>query len=186
MMIKQKIRRQLLFAVLIVLMGARFLVVVPVVEAAPAKKVKGDSTQPRTDYIARLQQQDVKAVSGQTVGSLWSPNNTLADLGLDYKARKLNDTIVILVAVQTTAAQSGDSSYSADVPDQLPAITGLAGAVKTTRFESAVQCQLRDRAQGRGRDRLEYDLPDHAYRAGGCGSAERQSCGRSAAQDLHE
>ena len=80
--IQQKMRRNMVSAIPIALLGMRLLVVVPVVEAAPAKKLKGDATQLRTDYIARLQQQDVKAVSGQTLGSLWSPNSTLADLGL--------------------------------------------------------------------------------------------------------
>jgi len=65
--------------------------------------------QVRADYIAKLQEKDVPADSGKTVGSLWSPaGNVLGDLSTDYKARKLNDTIVIVAAVQTTAAQSGD------------------------------------------------------------------------------
>jgi flagellar L-ring protein precursor FlgH len=80
----------------------------------------------RTDYITRLQQRDVPAVSGGTVGSLWTAGATLGDLSTDYKARKLNDTIVILVAVQTTAAQSGDSSSSRTVALN-SAITGIAG-----------------------------------------------------------
>ena len=79
-----------------------------------------------SDYITRLQQRDVPAVSGQTVGSLWTPGNTLGDLSTDYKARKLNDTIVILVAVQTTAAQSGDSSYSRTMQTS-SGITGVGG-----------------------------------------------------------
>jgi flagellar L-ring protein precursor FlgH len=90
------------------------------------KKPKTTPEQLRADYIARLQQRDVPAVSGQTVGSLWTPGNTLGDLSTDYKARKLNDTIVILVAVQTTAAQSGDSSYSRTVQTS-SAITGVGG-----------------------------------------------------------
>jgi flagellar L-ring protein precursor FlgH len=101
--------------------------------ATPPKKTKTDTNPDklRTDYISRLQQQDVHAVSGGTVGSLWTPGNTLGDLSTDYKARKLNDTIVILVGVQTTAAQSGDSSYQRTV-QTTSAITGLAGALKTT------------------------------------------------------
>ena len=73
--------------------------------------------------------------------------NTLGDLSTDYKARKLNDTIVILVAVQTTAAQSGDSNYQRTVQTS-SAITGLAGAREDHRPESAAQCQLLHRAQG--------------------------------------
>jgi len=94
--------------------------------AGTPKKPKNTPEQLRTDYITRLQQRDVPAVSGQTVGSLWTPGNTLGDLSTDYKARKLNDTIVILVAVQTTAAQSGVSSYSRTVATS-SGITGVGG-----------------------------------------------------------
>jgi len=111
-----------------------FLVLLAVTEVALPKVPKKSKTSPdqlRIDYIARLQQQDVHASSGQTMGSLWSPSATLGDLSTDYKARKLNDTIVILVAVQTTAAQSGDSSYQRTVTTS-NAITGLPGDLKTT------------------------------------------------------
>jgi flagellar L-ring protein precursor FlgH len=99
--------------------------------ANPIKKKAANPDQLRTDYISRLQQQDIHPADGRTVGSLWSPSNTLGDLSTDYKAKKLNDTINILVAVQTTAAQSGDSSYSRTVATS-SAITGLAGDIKTT------------------------------------------------------
>jgi flagellar L-ring protein precursor FlgH len=94
--------------------------------AGTPKKPKNTPEQLRSDYITRLQQRDVPAVSGQTVGSLWTPGNTLGDLSTDYKARKLNDTIVILVAVQTTATQSGNSSYSRTVATT-SGITGVGG-----------------------------------------------------------
>jgi flagellar L-ring protein precursor FlgH len=102
------------------------LAVTPLAHAGAPKKSKSSPEQLRSDYITRLQQRDVPAVSGQTVGSLWTPGNTLGDLSTDYKARKLNDTIVILVAVQTTAAQSGDSSYSRTMQTS-SAITGVGG-----------------------------------------------------------
>ena len=82
-------------------------------------------------------------VSGQTVGSLWTPGNTLGDLSTDYKARKLNDTIVILVAVQTTAAQKRMTPAISAPVRPAPAITGLAGDVKTTGLNPLLQCQLR-------------------------------------------
>jgi flagellar L-ring protein precursor FlgH len=97
-----------------------------VAESAVTKKSKTNPDQLRRDYIARLQQRDVPTVSGQTVGSLWTPGNTLGDLSTDYKARKLNDTIVILVSVQTSAAQTGDSSYQRTVSTS-SAITGVGG-----------------------------------------------------------
>jgi flagellar L-ring protein FlgH len=89
---------------------------------------KNSPAELRSDYIARLQEQDV-ARPQQTTGSLWVPGED-GDLSSDYKARKLNDTVVILVAVQTTAAQNGDVN-SARAFQTSSAITGLAGDIKT-------------------------------------------------------
>jgi flagellar L-ring protein precursor FlgH len=113
------------------------------------KKSKPNPDQVRLDYISRLQQQDVHPTDGRTVGSLWSPSNTLGDLSTDYKARKLNDTIGILVAVQTTAAQSGDSSYQRTVATS-SAITGLAGSVNTNPFNPLFNANSATALKGAG------------------------------------
>jgi len=106
------------------------LAVAVVAHAWPLKRAKINPDQLRTDYISRLRQQDIHPVDGRTTGSLWSPSNTLGDLSTDYKAKKLNDTINILVAVQTTTAQSGDSSYQRTFQTS-SGITGLPGDLKT-------------------------------------------------------
>ncbi len=82
--------------------------------------------QLRNEYIARVQQQYAPEPDATTVGSLWSPQGILSDFNSDYKARNLNDTITILAAVQTTAAQSGtvDSERSLSSSSS---ITGLLG-----------------------------------------------------------
>jgi flagellar L-ring protein precursor FlgH len=82
----------------------------------------------RTDYINRVQEQGIPQ-SQRTLGSLWTPGD-VSELSGDYKARKLNDTVVILVAVQTTAAQTGDVNSSRAFATN-SAITGLAGEVNT-------------------------------------------------------
>jgi len=126
------------------------LALAPPAQAWPARKAKtANADQMRLDYIARLQQQDVHAPSGQTVGSLWAPGNTLGDLSTDYKAKKLNDTINILVAVQTTAAQSGDSSYQRTMQTR-SAITGLAGALKTTGMNPLLNANSATSLKGSG------------------------------------
>jgi flagellar L-ring protein FlgH len=71
------------------------------------KPTQKTSEQLRQEYIARLQQKYPTAIEQASVGSLWSSQGFLDDFASDYKARNLNDTITILVAVQTTAAQSG-------------------------------------------------------------------------------
>ncbi|HSZ16169.1 MAG TPA: flagellar basal body L-ring protein FlgH [Terracidiphilus sp.] len=100
----------------------------PNVHAAKTKKPTSPA-ELRTDYVTRVQEQQVPAAN-RTVGSLWSPSD-LSDLSGDYKARKLNDTVVILVAIQTTAAQSGDVNSSRAF-STTSALTGLAGDLKTT------------------------------------------------------
>jgi len=114
------------------LIGALLLLAISsIAHAGKSKKSSNNSQQLRAEYIARLQQMDTHVVPETTVGSLWSQSNTLGDLSIDYKARNVNDTIVIVVAVQTTAAQSGDSSYQRTFQTS-SGITGLAGAVNTT------------------------------------------------------
>jgi len=106
------------------------LLAVGAMAASPAFAKK--ATKPadlRADYITRVQEQQMP-VAQHTVGSLWSPTY-VSDLSSDYKARKLNDTVVIVVAVQTTATQSGDVNSSRAFATA-SGITGLAGAVKTT------------------------------------------------------
>jgi flagellar L-ring protein FlgH len=100
---------------------------VPAAQAKFGKKVTNPA-ELRTDYIARLQEQPMSAPT-HTVGSLWSIGD-VSDLSSDYKARKLNDTVVIVVAVQTTAAQNGDVNSSRAFATS-SAITGLAGDVNT-------------------------------------------------------
>jgi flagellar L-ring protein precursor FlgH len=99
----------------------------PTAHARTSKKTS--PAQLRSDYIARLQEQDMKTNS-RTVGSLWTPGGDLDDISSDYKATKLNDTVVILVAVQTTAAQSGDVNSSRAF-QTTSGITGLAGEINT-------------------------------------------------------
>jgi flagellar L-ring protein precursor FlgH len=97
--------------------------------ASPLNKLKPHPKTPeqlRAEYIARLQQQYLPAADNSTVGSVWAPQSPLGDFSVDYKAHNLNDTITILVAVQTTAAQSGtvDSERSLSSSSS---ITGLLG-----------------------------------------------------------
>lgn len=98
--------------------------------AAYAKSKKpATPAQLRSDYIARIQEQDAPAPH-HTLGSLWVAGGDLTDVSQDYKARKLNDTLVILVSVQTTAAQSGDVNSQRTFQTS-SGITGLAGDINT-------------------------------------------------------
>jgi flagellar L-ring protein precursor FlgH len=95
----------------------------------PLDKLKKSPKSPeelRAEYIARLQQQYVPAADNNTIGSLWSTQSPLGDFSVDYKAHNLNDTITILVAVQTTAAQSGSVDSERSLTSS-SAITGVLG-----------------------------------------------------------
>lgn len=96
-------------------------------DAKPSKK--DGPAQLRSEYVTRVQEQDTPS-STHTLGSLWQQGGELSDFSTDYKARKLNDTLVILVAVQTTAAQSGDVNSSRAF-QTTSGITGVAGDIKT-------------------------------------------------------
>jgi flagellar L-ring protein precursor FlgH len=132
-------------AVLLTLIAAT-----PLAAAKPTKKSKNDPSQLRADYINRIQEHDAQAGSGRTVGSLWlAGGSVLGDLSVDYKAQKLNDTIVILASVQTTAAQSGDSSYKRTF-QTASGITGLAGDIKTTGLNPLFNANSSTQLQGSG------------------------------------
>jgi len=99
--------------------------------SAHAKADKKDTpAKLRADYLSRLEEKDAPTAH-LTIGSLWQPGGDLNDFSTDYKARKLNDTLVILVAVQTTATQSGNVNSSRAFQTN-SAITGLPGGLKTT------------------------------------------------------
>jgi flagellar L-ring protein precursor FlgH len=68
-------------------------------------KRKGQTTK---DYLADYIQR-VKAVkpATPTTGSVWTPQSPFSDMASDYKARNVNDLIVIEVVESTTAAEDG-------------------------------------------------------------------------------
>ena len=129
----------LLCAALAILSGAG-------TSAYGSKKAKNPADL-RSDYISRVQEQQMQTPT-HTLGSLWSPSD-VSDLSGDYKARKLNDTVVILVSVQTTAAQSGDVN-SARAFSTNSAITGLAGDVRTTGLNPLFNANSNTTLKGAG------------------------------------
>ena len=114
----------------------------------PGLPKKETPAQLRADYIAKLQEKDVPT-DGRTVGSLWSSGGDLNDLSIDYKARKLYDTLVILASVQTTAAQTGDVTSQRTYAGS-SGITGLAGDLKTKGVSSLFNANSSSALQGKG------------------------------------
>ena len=97
------------------------------IKLKPAKK---SSQELRADYLTHLNEQYMPPPGSKTVGSLWSPANALGDLSSDYRARNVNDTIVVQVSVQTTAAQSGNVDSERTFATA-SGISGIVGGVAT-------------------------------------------------------
>jgi flagellar L-ring protein precursor FlgH len=86
---------------------------------------KGKATQ---DYLAEYVEH-VKSVKAPipTTGSFWTPQSPYSDLASDYKARNVNDLLVIQVVESTTAAEDG-AVKSARTFSANSGISGLLGS----------------------------------------------------------
>lgn len=112
-------------------------------------KSKKDPERLRAEYITRLQQQTVPQVEQRQLGSLWAPNSVLGDLSTDYKARGLNDTIIISVSVRTSATQSGSVSSQRDFSTS-SGISGLPGRIPTGGVSTLLGADSGTQLKGQG------------------------------------
>jgi flagellar L-ring protein precursor FlgH len=133
-----------------------------VASSAVAKEKARPAGQGLADYIAR-----VRATGGTapTIGSLWSPQSPYADMARDYKARTVNDLIVIHVLEETNAQADGavksQRAFSAS-----SGISGLLGQVGPTSglqtiFSPNSQRALDGQAQTSSSSRLTASLAGH-------------------------
>ena len=134
-------------AIAYVLFSVSFVMVLPVYAGSkPSKKTPPDL---RADYLTRLHEQYMPPPEARTVGSLWSAANTLGDLSSDYKARNVNDLIVVQVSVQTTAAQSGNVNSQRTFATQ-SGITGLVGNITTSALNPLFNANSATTLKGQG------------------------------------
>lgn len=135
----------------VVLQSAWITFAAAVLLAAPGANARSkkitDPAELRSDYITRLQEQEPPKPE-HTLGSLWSSND-VSDLSSDYKARKVNDTVVILVSVRTTAAQTGNVNSSRAFQTS-SAITGLAGQINTAGLNPLLNANSATTLKGAG------------------------------------
>jgi flagellar L-ring protein precursor FlgH len=108
-----------------------------------------DSQKLRTDYVSRLQQQVPAQPDTRTLGSLWAPSNTFSDLGADFKARAVNDSIIIRVAVTTSATATGNLTQQRNFQTQ-SGISGLVGDVNTKGVNPLLNAQSATQLKGTG------------------------------------
>jgi flagellar L-ring protein FlgH len=117
--------------------------------AKPKFKSKQTSEQIRAEYLQRLQENSVMQPEPATVGSIWSPNAPLAQIGSDVKARTINDTVTIRVAVNTTSQAAGTVNTQRTFQTQ-SAITGLAGHVSTGGVNPILDANSSTQLKGTG------------------------------------
>jgi len=90
------------------------------------KNVNEGAADSLAQYIERVR---ANTASSPTLGSLWVPQGRFSNLPADDKARNVNDTIIINVVEQTTAA-ANSSVKSARTFSASSSISALAGLVK--------------------------------------------------------
>ncbi len=115
----------------------RWLAVALCLTALPAramlfKKKAKPTKDDLADYIERVKGTQAPT---PTTGSLWTPQSPYSDLTSDYKARNVNDIVVIQVVESTTASEDGavksQRTYSAS--------SSIAGFFGTPGANNALQ-----------------------------------------------
>jgi flagellar L-ring protein precursor FlgH len=113
------------------------------------RKTKPDPQQLRADYVHRLQMQPATSLEIHTAGSLWVASGGLTELASDYKAHNLNDILTVLVAVRTSATQTGNLTSQRTFQTQ-SAITGLPGGIPTHGVNPLLNAQSATNLKGQG------------------------------------
>lgn len=99
--------------------------------SSPAKAKKEPVSAPTSlqQFLQRVQGQSMP--SATSLGSLWPlEGSQLTDLATDYKARRLNDIVVIRIVEQTLAQASGNVTGQRDFSSD-SAVTGILGKSST-------------------------------------------------------
>ncbi len=117
--------------------------------SAFAKGSAVDPQKTRADYISRIEQQTVSAPGELTLGSLWQPDGAMTNLEADYKARRLNDLVTIVVVQQTTAQVTGNVDTERDF-NTASGISGLAGHISTSGVSNLLTAQSSTKLKGAG------------------------------------
>jgi flagellar L-ring protein FlgH len=121
-------------AALCALVVAIFAVSNPANAAWGKKSKKKDPPQESlTDYLAHAKQWSTS--TPLTIGSLWTPDGRLAEIGTDDKAHRLGDVITIQLVEATTSAQQG----SLQTQRTITASSGISELFGTPGAASGIQ-----------------------------------------------
>ena len=117
--------------------------------AWPKRNKAMDSSQLRAEYISHLQQQTASGGEKKTLGSLWTPNSSISQLSTDYRARNVNDVVIIQVSVATNSQQSGTLASQRSFQTS-SAITGLPGGIPTHGVNPLLNANSSTQLKGQG------------------------------------
>lgn len=122
---------------------------------------KGREQRTLTEYLSSLKEPSAAAVAGKTIGSLWSDNAGIGQLAADYKAGRLNDSIIVRISEQTTANQTGTVNTQRSMSAN-SGITGLLGDLKTkgvsNLFSPSSNYQLKGQGQASSNSTIQSTL----------------------------
>ena len=93
------------------------------------KKAKPPDPSALEKYIKEAMATAGSPEAAHPAGSIWSPNAIFANLGMDLRARRVNDLITIVVTENTSAVATGDVK-TARTSSAQSAITAAAGIQK--------------------------------------------------------
>jgi len=128
---------------------AAVLLVMAALPALAGPAPKNDPDKLRADYISRLQQQNPAPPDTRTLGSLWVSNGLFSNIASDYKARQLNDAVVITVSVQTTSTNSASVNNQRNF-QTASGISGLVGDIATKGVNPLLNAQSATTLKGQG------------------------------------
>jgi flagellar L-ring protein FlgH len=112
-------------------------------------KPKPDSEQLRADYVTRMEQQLPAIQEMGTLGSLYLPSGAFTDMVADYKARRIDDVVTLIVFENTTAQSTGDVNTQR-ATSTTAAITALPGKLKTSGVSPLFGANSSNQLAGKG------------------------------------
>jgi len=138
--------------------AALLLVTVTALPASAKIKTKKDNgAELRAAYIQKVQQASSNQAPEKTLGSLWSSGAPLTEVAADFKAARLNDTIIIQVVEQTTAQSNGNSQQNRTFA-ATSAITALGGHISTGGVNPILNAASSQQLKGNGQIEADSQL----------------------------
>jgi flagellar L-ring protein precursor FlgH len=125
--------------------------------SAKFKTKKQDTADLRAAYIHKVQQASSSQPAERTLGSLWNSSAPLSEVAADFKARNLNDTLIIQVVEQTSAQTNGNTQQNRTLAVN-SAITGLGGHVSVGGVNPLLTAASSQQLKGNGQVEADSQL----------------------------